>query len=150
MLKVEILKACEAHIDDIMIIENLSFAIPWSRKSITDEVTVNKFALYYCAVIDGRVVGYAGMWHVCDEGHITNIAVHPDFRCNGIGSALMERLLETASDEKITSMTLEVRRSNLTAQMLYRKFGFEDAGYRRAYYADNGEDALIMWKHDIA
>ena len=146
MNKIEIVKACEAHIDDIMIIENLSFKIPWSRQSVIDEITRNKFAIYKCARTEMKIVGYAGLWHICDEGHITNIAVHPEFRGIGIGSALMESLMEYAKNEGITGLTLEVRRSNNSAQALYRKFGFEDGGMRKAYYADNNEDAIIMWK----
>lgn len=148
-MKVEIIKAGPENIEEIEQIENLSFAIPWSRKSITDELTVNKFATYFCAVVDGKIAGYAGIWHICDEGHITNIAVHPDYRQNGVGSVLLEQLLEYARKENIVGLTLEVRKSNFSAQGLYRKFGFEDAGCRKGYYADNGEDAIIMWKHDI-
>lgn len=148
-MKYEIIKAGPENIEDIEQIENLSFAIPWSRKSITDELTVNKFATYFCVVVDGKIAGYAGIWHICDEGHITNIAVHPDYRQNGVGSVLLEQLLEYARKENIVGLTLEVRKSNFPAQGLYRKFGFEDAGCRKAYYADNGEDAIIMWKHNI-
>lgn len=146
MIRIEIVKACEGHIDDIMVIENLSFKIPWSRQSVTDEITRNKFAVYKCARTEMQIIGYAGLWHICDEGHITNIAVHPEFRGNGIGSALMESLLDYAKNEGITGLTLEVRRSNTTAQALYRKYGFENSGMRKAYYADNNEDAIIMWK----
>ena len=143
---IEIIRALPAHIEDIVVIENLSFKIPWSRQSITDELTKNMFATYFCAQSDGRTVGYAGMWHVCDEGHVTNIAVHPEFRGAGIGSLLMERLIDTASGLGITGMTLEVRKSNVPAQALYVKYGFVESGSRKAYYADDGEDALIMWK----
>ena len=143
---IKIVRSLPNHIDDIVIVENLSFKIPWSKQSVTDELTKNKFALYFSADFDSHIVGYAGMWHICDEGHITNIAVHPEFRGIGIGSLLMETLIEKASDLEITSMTLEVRKSNAAAQSLYRKYGFEDAGLRKSYYADNSEDALIMWK----
>lgn len=143
---IEIIRALPAHIEDIVVIENLSFKIPWSRQSIADELTKNKFALYFCAQAGGRTVGYAGMWHVCDEGHITNIAVHPEFRGTGIGSLLMERLIGTASGLGITGMTLEVRKSNAPARALYAKYGFMEGGFRKAYYADDNEDALIMWK----
>lgn len=134
------------HIDQVMVVENLSFTIPWSKNAFIEEITNNKFAIYIAAVLNGSVVGYAGMWKVIDEGHITNIAVHPEFRRSGIGSALMEGLLHIAANEGIESMTLEVRRGNLPAQALYRKYGFELAGTRKGYYADNGEDALIMWR----
>ncbi len=149
MSRIEIIKAGSEHIDEIMVIENLSFKIPWSRQSIVDEVTGNTFAYYLCARIDGRIAGYAGMWQVCDEGHITNVAVHPEFRQSGIGSALLENLISHARNSGIGSMTLEVRKSNLPAQNLYRKFKFVEGGFRKAYYADNNEDALIMWREDL-
>ena len=146
MNNIDIIRACEAHIDDIMIIENLSFKIPWSRQSMIEEITKNKFAIYMCARTSTQTVGYAGMWHICDEGHITNIAVHPEFRGSGIGSALMESLINLAEDAGIRDLTLEVRKSDIAAQALYRKYGFKDEGIRKGYYADNNEDAIIMWK----
>ncbi|HHW48541.1 MAG TPA: ribosomal protein S18-alanine N-acetyltransferase [Clostridiaceae bacterium] len=149
MYKIEIVRSTEEHIDDIIVVENLSFKIPWSRESIKQEITGNKFAVYLSARVDGKVVGYAGMWKVCGEGHITNIAVHPEFRQNGIGSLLLEGLIDIAKKEGITRMTLEVRKSNLTAQRLYKKYGFEECGLRKSYYADNGEDAIIMWKNNV-
>lgn len=146
MREIRIVRSLPAHIEDIIVVENLSFKIPWSKQSITDELIKNKFALYFSADYDGHIIGYAGMWHVCDEGHITNIAVHPEFRGVGVGSLLMETLIEKAVELDITSMTLEVRKSNTAAQALYRKYGFADGGFRKAYYADNNEDAIIMWK----
>jgi ribosomal-protein-alanine N-acetyltransferase len=143
----EIVPAGRQHIDDIVIIENLSFKIPWSRQSILEEIVQNEAAIYFCAVTGGKAVGYAGMWQVCDEGHITNIAVHPEFRSTGIGSMLMEALLGTAEERGITALTLEVRKTNYVAQTLYTKYGFAPGGSRKAYYADNNEDAIIMWKH---
>lgn len=146
---IEIIRAGNEHIDEIMAVENLSFKIPWSRQSIVDEITCNNCAFYICARVDGKIAGYAGMWQICDEGHITNIAVHPEFRQAGIGSALLENLIIHARNSGIVSMTLEVRKSNIPAQKLYRKFNFADGGYRKAYYADNNEDALIMWRNGI-
>jgi len=147
MKDIEIVKACEKHIDDIIIIENLSFKTPWSRESITQEICENKSAIYLCATVAGSAVGYAGMWHICDEGHITNIAVHPEYRRNRVGSALMEALLEAARERSIRALTLEVKRSNCNAQQLYKKYGFAEEGFRKGYYADNNEDAIIMWKY---
>ncbi|MDF2522861.1 MAG: ribosomal-protein-alanine acetyltransferase [Clostridiales bacterium] len=137
------------HIDDVMVVEHLSFSIPWSKEAFIEEISNNQFAHYISAFVGAKVVGYAGMWKVCDEGHITNVAVHPDYRGTGIGSCLIEKLLDMAKSYKIVSMTLEVRKSNLVAQALYSKYGFEVGGFRRRYYADNGEDALIMWKNGI-
>jgi [ribosomal protein S18]-alanine N-acetyltransferase len=146
MTNIEIIKANAGHIDDILIVENLSFKIPWSRQSLSDEILRNEFAYYICACCGDQLIGYAGMWHVCDEGHITNIAVHPEFRGNGAGSMLMEGLISAANELSIGALTLEVRRSNESAIALYKKYGFENDGLRKAYYSDNNEDAIIMWK----
>jgi ribosomal-protein-alanine N-acetyltransferase len=147
MNDIKIIYMSEDHIDDILTVENSSFKIPWSRQSFLDELS-NKFAIYISAQASGRIIGYAGMWKVFDEGHITNVAVHPDLRGQGVGSLLVAKLLEISEAEEITALTLEVRRSNIAAQHLYAKFGFEASGVRKAYYADNGEDAIIMWKRD--
>lgn len=133
-------------IDAIMVIERLSFKIPWSREAFVSELTINEFAKYIVAKIEGNIVGYAGVWKVLDEGHITNIAVHPDFRGNKIGTDMVEFLIDYAKEVGINKLTLEVRMSNLYAQKLYEKFGFEKSGCRKRYYADNQEDAMIMWK----
>ena len=92
----------------------------------------------------GVPVAYAGMWLVLDEGHVTNIAVREDARGRGIGEMAARALMQLAADTGIRYMTLEVRRSNLAAQSLYRKLGFVEVGFRRRYYADNNEDALVM------
>lgn len=146
---VEIVLMTVDHIDGVMIVENLSFNIPWSKDAFIEEVTGNKFARYVTAVMGNKVIGYAGMWKVCDEGHITNVAVHPEYRGGGVGSMLVEKLIEIAVKEEISRMTLEVRRSNLEAQHLYGKYGFIIEGVRKSYYADNSEDAIIMWRNHI-
>ncbi len=146
---IEIVDMCLEHIDDIMVVEHLSFKIPWSKDAFVQEITANKFARYFTARVNGMVAGYAGLWKVYDEGHITNIAVHPEYRGIGVGSLLLEKMLQMAKDDDVTSMTLEVRKSNVVAQNLYSKYGFLVEGSRKAYYADTGEDAIIMWKRDV-
>jgi ribosomal-protein-alanine N-acetyltransferase len=137
------------HIDDIIMVERLSFTIPWSKNAFIQELRENKFSIYISALLDGNVVGYAGMWKIFDEGHITNIAVHPEFRKIGIGSRLLEKLIDISREKDIEKLTLEVRKSNTAAKNLYLKYGFKEEGIRKSYYADNGEDAIIMWKHDL-
>lgn len=137
------------HLDDIMILENLCFKIPWSKNSFIQELTQNNSAIYLVAVDTERAVGYGGMWKVLDEGQITNIAVHPEYQRKGIGSSILEEMINAAKDSKIQNMTLEVRESNRAAKALYKKFGFVEEGIRKAYYADNGENAIIMWKNQI-
>jgi len=146
---VSIVRTDIKHIDDIILIEKLCFTIPWSRNAFIQELSSNKFSIYISAMIDGKVVGYAGMWKIFDEGHITNIAVHPEYRQAGIGSMLLEGLINVAISEGITRLTLEVRKSNAAAQTLYFKYGFEIEGCRKGYYADNGEDAIIMWRNKL-
>ncbi len=137
------------HIDGVMVVENLSFKIPWSRQAFVDEITVNNMAMYFVALCNEQVIGYGGMWKILDEGHITNIAVHPEFRRCGAASVIIEKILEISGEKGIKSLTLEVRKSNIAAQNLYQKYGFKSEGIRKGYYSDTGEDALIMWKHGI-
>ncbi len=132
-------------VDKIMEIEIQSFNIPWTKPAFIAEVSSNDMAEYIVAKLDDRVVGYAGMWRVLDEGHITNIAVHPNFRRNKIGTLMVEELINIAKQHNINKLTLEVRESNSLAQDLYKKLGFSILGRRKHYYADNREDALIMW-----
>ena len=124
----------------------LCFSAPWSEISFEKEIMENRLAFYIVAEIGERLVGYAGLWCIVDEGHITNVAVHPDFRRRGIGEALMSVLLSHTSAYQIKSYTLEVRASNEPGLSLYSKFGFVPAGLRKNYYEDNGEDAIIMWR----
>jgi [ribosomal protein S18]-alanine N-acetyltransferase len=91
------------------------------------------------------IVGYAGMWIMTDEAHITTIATHPSARGRGYGELLVLALIDRAMDLGARWMTLEVRASNEVAQALYRKYTFKEMGVRRRYYSDNGEDALVMW-----
>jgi ribosomal-protein-alanine N-acetyltransferase len=96
------------------------------------------------------VVGYAGLWLMVDEAHVTTIGVHPDHRGQGVGELLFLGLADLAAELSALRVTLEVRVSNIGAQAMYRKFGLDIAGLRRRYYSDNGEDAYIMWSEPIA
>ena len=95
------------------------------------------------------IIGFAGLWLMVDEAHITTIAMHPDFRHRGLGEFMLVNLIDIAFDINARWVTLEVRVSNYTAQNLYRKYGFREAGLRHRYYSDNQEDALIMWTDEI-
>ena len=127
-------------------IERLCFAMPWSEESILHDVRENVVARWL--VLDdgsGRVLAYAGMWLVIDEAHVCNVAVHPDYRRRGYGRRIFEALMALAQESGMAMITLEVRRSNLAAQSLYHACGMLDVGYRKRYYEDNREDALIMY-----
>lgn len=130
-------------VDAVHAIEEACFKTPWSKASFLREVTENACARYMVVREDGVAIAYAGVWFVLDEGHITNIAVHPDKRGMGYGEMVTGALIQLAADSGMNWMTLEVRRSNKVAQNLYHKFGFIDVGYRKRYY-ENSEDALIM------
>ena len=136
-----------AHIHEI---EKLCFAMPWSEESILHDVKENVVARWL--VLDdgeGGVLAYAGMWFVLDEAHVCNVAVHPDHRKKGYGRRIFEALEALAQENSMSMMTLEVRRSNIAAQNLYHACGFLDVGYRKRYYEDNKEDALIMYKEFV-
>ena len=108
------------------------------------DITENACARYMVLREDGVAMAYAGVWFVLDEGHITNIAVHPDRRGLGYGERVTRAMIQLAADSGMNWMTLEVRRSNVAAQNLYHKLGFIDVGYRPKY-SENSEDALIMF-----
>lgn len=95
------------------------------------------------------IVGFAGLWLMVDEAHVTTIAMHPYYRRRGLGEYMLASLIDIAYDIGAKWVTLEVRVTNYNAQSLYRKYGFREAGLRHRYYSDNQEDALIMWTDEI-
>lgn len=124
-------------------IERDSFVSPWSADEIMRDVAMNPRAYVAVAEVDGEPVGYADMWIVAGEAQLYNIAVDPAYRRNEIGGKLLEHMAAVAM-KNCRIMTLEVRRSNIPALEMYRKKGFRDVGVRKGYYADNGEDAVLM------
>lgn len=133
-------------VDSVLEIENGAFTTPWSRESFITEIRENLLAYYLVAEADGKIVGYGGIWLILNEGHITNIAVKEEYKGNGIGNHIVEGLICYCLKHEIQNMTLEVRESNIVAQNLYKKYDFVDCGVRPKYYADDGEDAIIMWR----
>lgn len=146
-MNLEIVPMTPAHIDGVLAVEEACFSIPWTRADFVRETTENKMAVYRVALLDGCVAGYAGMWHVVNEGHITNVAVAEAHRRRGIGDALIRALIAVAEEREMIGITLEVRMGNAPAQALYAKYGFKPEGIRKRYYADTGDDAVIMWKY---
>lgn len=132
-------------IDQVLEVSSSSLKESWSKDSFSNEIS-NPLARYMIAEIEDRIVGFAGVWVIVDEGHITNIAVHPDFRGQGIGEKLVQSLINQSSSWSIDAFTLEVRDSNIIAQNLYKKLSFVEEGRRKNYYSDNSEDAIIMWR----
>ena len=133
-------------IDQVTEVEKLSFPSPWPRSTFEVELRDNLFAHYFVVVQGETIVGYAGMWMILDEAHVTNIAVHPDYRGLNFGKRLVRELIVQAFKLGANRITLEVRVSNSVARKLYKDLGFYEAGIRKGYYSDNNEDAVVMWK----
>ena len=144
---IEIIPMEAKHLEDVLKVEEECFHIPWTRRDFEREIKENNMAIYKVALVDGRVAGYAGMWHVVTEGQITNVAVSPEFRRMGVGEGLMREMIREAEELSMIGITLEVKISNAPAQKLYTKFGFKPEGFRKNYYKDTNEDAVIMWKY---
>lgn len=131
-------------LDEVLAIERASFSMPWSRGAFLYELQQNRVARCSVARQEGRVVGYLCVWEVGGELHITNIAVHPAARRQGIARRLLRTALDEARQRGVRLAALEVRPSNQEARALYESFGFRVVGRRRGYYYDTGEDALVM------
>ena len=132
-------------ISSVVEVEEEVFATPWTAEVFEHEMNGNDYAHYVVAEFEEKVIGHCGMWIVLDECHITNVAVRKHMQGNGIGEALMKEAIAVCRKKEVRLMTLEVRMTNTTAQNLYRKLGFQDGGIRKNYYADDHEDALVMW-----
>lgn len=139
-MTVEPMKA--EHLPALAELERLCFSQPWSLEALREELT-NPCARFFTAQINGRPVGYIGCHFAADEGDITNVAVHPDFRRRGIAGRLIDRLAETARDEGIARIHLEVRASNRAAASLYESRGFCAVGTRPRFYSRPTEDAVL-------
>lgn len=135
-------------INGVFNISNSCFSMPWSIESIKSELN-NPLAKYIVARDENSnlVIGFVGVWIVVGEGSITNIAVHPDYRKQGIGAKLLDSLINLCTDLNCSLINLEVRASNYAAQNLYKKYGFTVDGLRKGYYEDNKEDAILMTKN---
>jgi ribosomal-protein-alanine N-acetyltransferase len=134
-------------------IEALSFSTSWPTSAFVSELNDNKLAHYFigrAGTSDSEaIVAYGGIWVILDDAHITTIAVHPDWRGRRYGEQMLVHLLHEAIARGASWMTLEARRSNEIAHRLYRKYGFSTVAIRRAYYSDNGEDAVVMWAGNL-
>jgi [ribosomal protein S18]-alanine N-acetyltransferase len=135
------------HLRGVLAIEQRTNHRPWSLGLFLGELRMPTSRAYVVALDAHRVIGFAGLMLTAEGGHLTNIAVHPGRRREGIGDRLMLVTMREAVRRGLDSVTLEVRMTNSAAQEMYRKFGFAPGGVRRNYYADVGEDALIMWAH---
>ena len=127
-------------------LEELCFSLPWSEKSLELLLADKNAGFVVCDRTSGRVVAYGGMVVVLDEGQITNIATHPDFRRQGIGERVVRAIIDYASESGLVSISLEVRESNAAAISLYEKLGFVSVGVRKNFYTSPRENGIVMIK----
>ena len=125
-------------------LDRISFSLPWTERSFQFEVSSNPASRCWVAEQGGQIIGVVVAWLLLDEVHIATIATHPEFRRQGIAQALLAHVLKLGAKDGALSSFLEVRASNLAAQAMYHKFGYEETGRRLRYYKDNGEDAILM------
>lgn len=138
-----------ADIEAVLAVEEASFTNPWTMEMYLAELQHPDVSFIYAARDRGRqIVGFCAFWRVRDELHINNLAVSPSHRREGIASALLAAVLRDGSKAGASRATLEVRRSNVAAIQLYKRFGFSVAGVRPGYYTHPEEDALILWRGD--
>jgi [ribosomal protein S18]-alanine N-acetyltransferase len=137
------------HVRAVLRIEQQVYPRPWSASLFHSELALRSTRAYYIARIGRDLVGYAGLMMTVDDGHVTTIAVDPQWHRHKIGTRLLLVLAREAIARGATSLTLEVRMSNRGAQELYRRFGFAPVGVRKNYYQEVNEDALVMWAHEV-
>ena len=144
-MSVKIVPMTADHLEELEKLERICFSRPWSRKMLAEELE-NQCAAFLVAEdsVSGRVLGYAGLMVVADEGYITNVAVFPEYRRQGIAAQILQVFLQFAAANHLAFLTLEVRPSNAAAIALYQGFGFQEAGRRKNYYDLPKEDALIL------
>ena len=140
-----IVKMNESHVSQVAGLEKICFSDPWSEKSVASELS-NPLSLWLVAEEEGRVAAYIGSQTVMDETDMMNVAVHPDFRRQGLGEQLVTQLVEQLKEKGSHCLLLEVRASNAPAIGLYEKLGFAQIGRRKNYYRNPREDALILRK----
>ncbi len=134
------------YLDSLTLLDQECFCVPWSRNLFANEL-LSENAYYVLALHGKRVVGYGGINKVLDEGNITNIAVHPQYRNRKIASNILKSLIDYSKSVGLSVIMLELRESNDKAFNLYVKYGFETVGKRKNYYSDNKEDAILMTKY---
>ena len=143
-MHVRIVPMTADHLDEVAELERICFSAPWSRNMLAEELD-NALSAFLVALDDsGKVVGYAGLQVILDEGYITNVAVRPECRRQGIAGKLLQVFLNFAQGNHLAFLTLEVRASNQPAIILYGRHGFRSVGRRRNYYEHPREDAIIM------
>jgi ribosomal-protein-alanine N-acetyltransferase len=136
-------------VKEVIKIERVSFQDPWREDAFYNELHNSQISTFLVMEMDGKIVGYGGMWIIKEEAHIVNLAVHPEYRRQGLGGMLLRALFEKGEKRGVERITLEVRASNTDAQEFYKKFGFQEVAIRKRYYRDTHEDAIVMWLNDL-
>ena len=147
-MKVRIVPMTADHLDEVARLEQICFSRPWSRRMLAEELE-NQCAAFLVALEPGtdKVIGYAGLLVMADEGYITNVAVFPEYRRRGVAEQIIQVFCDFAQGNHLAFLTLEVRPSNAPAISLYNSFGFEEVGRRKNYYDLPREDALILTRY---
>ena len=148
-LAIELVPMRRRHVGQVLDIERRVYPRPWTMTLFLSEIVQRSTRYYLVAKAHRRVVGYAGLMVFGDEAHVTNIAVDPDHHRRKVAARLLFALVTEAHRRGASACTLEVRVTNHAAQALYHQFGFAPVGIRKNYYAETGEDALIMWAEGL-
>ncbi len=148
-LEVHVIPMRRRHLRSVLRIESQVYPRPWSHTLFVTELALRPTRAYVVAKVGRDVVGYAGVMMSLTDGHVTTIAVDPAWHRHRIGTRLLLAIAREAIARGATALTLEVRLSNRGAQDMYRRFGFVPVGVRKGYYADTGEDALVMWAYEV-
>lgn len=135
------------HLDELERLERICFSRPWSKRMLGEELENQCAAFLVAEDESGKVLGYAGLLVMMDEGYITNVAVFPEYRRLGVAAKIIEVYMNFAKANQLAFLTLEVRPSNAAAIALYQRFGFEEVGRRKNYYDLPKEDALILTRY---
>ena len=143
-MDIQITDASKRHLKDLVKLEQSCFSSPWTREQLLAAYPDERHVLLVAETDTGSAFGYVGMMHVLDEGYISNVAVAPEYRRQGIGDRLIESMLARAEALELSFVTLEVRESNVPAPALYAKHGFQQVGKRKQYYERPKEDAILM------
>lgn len=139
-----------ADLEAVAEVERAAYAVGWPATAFENEIQNNRLSRYVVLRRGDEVVGFGGLWLLVDQAHIVTVAVKPGARRQGYGRMIVHALIEIAIDAHMDSATLECRVSNEAARALYRHYGFYEVGERKRYYADNGEDAVIMTTEALA
>lgn len=141
---IRIIDTRREQLDDILLMERQCFSVPWTLEQLAAQLSDSMHIFLAAEDENGSAIGYVGLMYVLDEGYISNVAVSPSRRREGIADMLLAELYARAKEKKLSFLTLEVRESNIPARSLYKKHGYTEVGRRKGYYSLPKEDAVLM------